>query len=146
MIHGVFYWYLLFTAPYIIFLCITVTQRGSNLKPKQLATASAVPQALSQASLVGNTNLAILLQESKQQLAQLHQQLLMGNQHLKELQKHPNQEQNIAQLQGKLKIGVQQYQLLQQSIQKLTLQLQQQQQQQQTQQPPPVQVLLCHML
>lgn len=100
--------------------------RRTSVKTKPTAT----PSQITPPSGSINTNMAIQLQQSKQRLQQLHQQLLMGNQHLKELQKHPNQEQNIAQLQNKLKLGVQQYQQLQQAIQQMTAQLQQQQQQQ----------------
>lgn len=132
--------------------------RRTSLKTKPTAAPQPTPSVSQTATTTAaapvsggiNTNMAIQLQQSKQRLQQLHQQLLMGNQHLKELQKHPNQEQNIAQLQAKLKLGVQQYQQLQQGIQQMTAQLQQQQQQQPvatTQPPTAVQVkillLLC---
>ena len=118
--------------------------RRTSLKTKPTAAPQPTPSVSQTATTTAaapvsggiNTNMAIQLQQSKQRLQQLHQQLLMGNQHLKELQKHPNQEQNIAQLQAKLKLGVQQYQQLQQGIQQMTAQLQQQQQPVATTQPP----------
>ena len=125
--------------------------RRTSVKTKPTAVPQTTPSPqTTPASGSINTNMAIQLQQSKQRLQQLHQQLLMGNQHLKELQKHPNQEQNIAQLQSKLKLGVQQYQQLQQAIQQMTAQLQQQQQQQQQQpaatQPPNAAVQVCTVL
>ena len=74
-----------------------------------------------------NSTVAIQLQKSKQQLQELNQKLLTGYQRLNELHKHPNQEDNIAQLNSQLKLGVQQRQRLQQIIQQMNLQIQRQQ-------------------
>ncbi len=43
----------------------------------------------------GATSQAIQLQQYKQRLQQMHQQLILGQQQLKELQKHPNQQAKV---------------------------------------------------
>ena len=108
------------------------TQHTNTLKAKQpvvpTVLGATTTASASAANLVRTTDLAIQLEHMKNHFKQLQQHLMIGNQHLKELQKHPNQEQNIAQLQNKLKLGVQHYQQLQQAIQQTTKQLQQQKQ------------------
>ena len=49
-------------------------------------------------SVSGATSQAIQLQQYKQRLQQMHQQLVLGQQQLKELQKHPNQQQKVVPL------------------------------------------------
>ncbi len=53
-------------------------------------------------SVTGSTSQAIQLQQYKQRLQQMHQQLILGQQQLKELQKHPNQQAKVRGRQAKL--------------------------------------------
>lgn len=77
---------------------------------------------------------AVQLQQYRQRLQQMHQQLSAGQAQLKELQKNPQEnQQKIAQLTQQLQVGVGQYQKLHQVATQLQQQLIQQQQQQQPQ-------------
>ena len=64
-------------------------------QPSVLTCTPSAPRRGASVHGAGGTSQSIQLQQYKQRLQQMHQQLILGKQQLQEMQKHPNQQQKV---------------------------------------------------